>query len=89
MELKRRGYTVRVGKVGEYEVGFVASRNGSTEYYQVTYLLASDSVREREFRSLKAIPDNHRKTVLSLDPFPSGFDGVHAENLINWLLGSY
>lgn len=86
MELKRRGYKVSVGKVGDLEVDFVARRGSEVEYYQVTYLMADERTREREFASLLAIPDNYPKYVLSVDEFDFSKDGVRAANLVDWLL---
>lgn len=62
MELKRRGYRVSVGKVGDLEVDFVAKRGNEYEYYQVTYRMADERTREREFASLSAIPDNYQSS---------------------------
>lgn len=86
MELKRRGFNVSVGKVGNSEIGFIARRRGETEYYQVTYLMADERTREREFASLLAIPDNFPKYVLSMDEFDFSEDGIQALDLIDWLL---
>lgn len=87
MELKRRGYKVSVGKVGDLEVDFVAKRGNEYEYYQVTYLMADKRTREREFASLSAIPDNYPKFVLSMDEFDFSKEGIRAINLVDWLLG--
>ena len=87
MELKRRGYKVSVGKVGDLEVDFVAKRGNELEYYQVTYLMADERTREREFASLSAIPDNYPKFVLSMDEFDFSKEGIRAINLVDWLLG--
>jgi predicted AAA+ superfamily ATPase len=35
LELLRRGYDVRVGKVGDAEADFIATNGNSVEYYQV------------------------------------------------------
>ena len=86
MELKRRGYEVRVGKVGDQEIDFIAQRDGATEYYQVTYLMASPQTAEREFGAFAALRDNYPKTVLSLDEFPQSRDGIQGVNIIKWLL---
>ncbi len=86
MELLRRGYEVRVGKVGAREVDFVAVRGDERAYFQVAYLLASPQTEEREFASLEAIPDNYPKTVLSLDEFPRNRNGIRGINLVDWLL---
>ena len=87
MELKRRGYKVSVGKVGDLEVDFVAKRGNELEYYQVTYLMVDERTREREFASLSAIPDNYPKFVLSMDEFDFSKEGIRAINLVDWLLG--
>ncbi|MEN9353133.1 MAG: hypothetical protein RL318_458 [Fibrobacterota bacterium] len=86
LELIRRGYTVDIGKVGDWEIDFVATRNGAIEYFQVCYLLAEPATVEREFRSLLAIDDNHPKTILSLDPIDLSRDGIRHRHLAEWLL---
>ncbi|MFT3943267.1 MAG: ATP-binding protein [Ancrocorticia sp.] len=86
MELLRRGYEVTVGSVGDREVDFVARRNGLTEYYQVTYLLATPDVVAREFGALAAINDNHPKYVLSMDPIARSEAGMRGLNIVDWLL---
>lgn len=86
MELRRRGYSVTVGKVGDLEIDFIARRNGEIEYYQVSYLTVDESTRKREFGSLEKIDDNYPKTVLSLDEFPYSKDGIRGINIIDWLL---
>lgn len=87
MELLRRGYAVSVGKIGEREIDFVATKEGRIEYYQVAYLLADERTVEREFASLEAVPDNYPKTVLSLDEFQKEREGIRSLNLVDWLLG--
>lgn len=87
MELKRRGYSISVGRVGNLEVDFIARRGDSVEYYQVTYLMADEHTREREFAPLLAIPDNYPKYVLSMDDFSMSQSGIRAVNVVDWLLG--
>ncbi|MGN0098575.1 MAG: ATP-binding protein [Candidatus Methanomethylophilaceae archaeon] len=88
LELIRRGYTVRIGSFRDSEVDFTAVRDGVTEYYQVTLTMVSPDTRNREFRSLKGIRDNWRKTILTLDRLGLGSDeGVDVVNLFDWLLG--
>ncbi|GAB3761663.1 hypothetical protein BKA15_006258 [Microlunatus parietis] len=68
-ELRRRGYQVTVGKVGPAEVDFVATRRDETLYVQVAATIAaSAATRQREYAPLAAIPDNHPKYVVTLDP---------------------
>lgn len=85
-ELLRRGFTVYVGREGDYEVDFVAEKAGEKIYVQVSYMLASPDVVEREYRSLKLIRDNYRKMVLSMDRIPVGAEeGIEHKNIIDFL----
>jgi len=88
IELKRRGYRVFVGKDGDTEIDFIAEKNEEKLYLQVTYLLASESVIEREYVPLTRVDDNFRKVVLSLDKLPIGRrKGIEWMNLIDFLIG--
>lgn len=88
LELLRRDYRVYIGKVGETEVDFIAEKPDDKVYIQVTESMQSPETRERELRSLRLIPDNYEKTVLSMDrSFIHSYDGIKVENLIDWLLG--
>lgn len=88
LELKRRGCRVSVGKVGDFEVDFVAEKAGETAYLQVAWILPDQGVREREVRPLLAIPDHHPKVVLSLDPLPVPFpDGIRHLDAKRFLAG--
>ena len=87
IELLRRGYQVYIGKIKEYEIDFIAERNGEREYFQVCYLLSSQDVVEREYRPLQQIQDNFPKTILSMDELPaSNAEGIRRLNLRHWLL---
>lgn len=86
LELKRRGYQVWVGKLGEKEIDFVATREKEKIYIQVAYLLSTIEVVEREFGVLKAVPDNYPKYVLSLDTaFGDDLEGIKRLNIIDFL----
>ena len=86
-ELKRRGYSVNVGKVGAAEIDFVARKNDEVYYYQVTASMTEESTFNREMAPLKAISDNYPKTILTLDNFTLGnYDGIEVVNAIEWLL---
>lgn len=50
LELLRRDYRISVGKVGEYEVDFVAEKPDKKVYIQVTETMQGEEVRERELR---------------------------------------
>ena len=63
LELLRKGYNVRVGKIENLEIDFVCTKGNEKLYIQVTYLLASPETIEREFTSLQKINDNYPKYV--------------------------
>lgn len=86
LELKRKGYEIYVGYEGEYEVDFIAVKNDQKIYYQVCYLLASDKVVEREFRSLLNINDQYPKYILSMDKINFSKEGIIHKNIIDFLL---
>lgn len=86
MELVRRGYDVKVGRVGSLEVDFSALRGGEKLYVQVAYLLADDRTMEREFASLESIPDNYPKLVLSMDEIDRSRNGIIHKNIRDFLL---
>jgi predicted AAA+ superfamily ATPase len=72
IELKHRGWTVTVGRIGEFEVDFVASRADEKIYIQVAYLTPDNKTLERELRPLQAIDDNFPKYLLTLDALERG-----------------
>ena len=87
-ELLRRGYKVCVGKVGNTEVDFVAERDGTYTYFQVTADMTAKETFEREMRPLRTIRDNYRKVVLTLDRFtPGNYEGIDVIPAIDWLQG--
>ena len=59
LELCRRGYTVYIGKIGEAEVDFVATRQNEKIYVQVTQRIDSEKTEKREYERLLEIRDNY------------------------------
>lgn len=87
LELIRRGYQVYVGKVGTNEVDFVAIKNGTKEYYQVSQQIGNSETRERELRSLDSIDDHNPKFLITMDrPFAEEYKGIKIINTFDWLL---
>lgn len=87
IELLRRGYAVTVGKSGNQEIDFCARKDSRMEYYQVSYLLASEETVSREFSAFNSLKDNYPKFVLSMDKLDFSQDGIIHKNIIDWLLG--
>ena len=86
-ELLRRGYDVAIGKVGNAEVDFIATKPDDKVYIQVTESMTSEDVRKRELFPLQKINDNYEKIVLSLEPgMDANYDGIKSLDLIGWLL---
>jgi predicted AAA+ superfamily ATPase len=86
-ELRRRGYTVHVGKLDRAEVDFVADRQDHRLYIQVAATVLDPETRRREFAPLMAIRDSHPKYVLSLDRLAAGAtNGVRHAHLPDFLL---
>ncbi len=86
LELLRKGYNVRVGKVDNLEVDFVCTKGNEKIYVQVAYLLASPETIEREFTSLEKIDDNYPKYVISMDEFDMSRNGIKHINIIDFLM---
>lgn len=86
MELLRRGYSVSIGRAGDREIDFVAVKGKNRLYIQVAYLLADDSVIEREFSPLLSVRDNFPKFVLSMDSVDRSREGINHRNIADFLL---
>ena len=85
-ELKRRGFDVSVGKIGDAEIDFIAASVEKKIYIQVAESLKSADVRKRELLPLQKIEDNYEKIILSLDLESEEYDGIKTVNLIEWLI---
>ena len=67
--LIRLGYQVYVGQLQVGEIDFVCTKpEGQRVYIQVSYIIAEQATREREFGNLRSIKDNYPKYVISLTP---------------------
>ena len=88
LELLRKGYNIRVGKVDNLEIDFVCTKGNEKLYIQVAYLLASPETIEREFSSLEKINDNYPKYVISMDEFDMSRNGIRHINIIDFLIKS-
>ena len=86
-ELIRRGYRVLIGKAGNAEVDFVAEKNRTYIYFQVTADMTAKETFERELRPLVNIKDNYEKIVLTADRLTMGnYNGIQVKYLPDWLL---
>lgn len=89
LELCRRGYTVNVGKTGDGEIDFVATRQNEKVYVQVTQKMKSEKTEKREYDRLLEIHDNYPKYVLTTDDFAGGnYEGIKTMHIADFLLSS-
>lgn len=88
LELKRRNFDVYVGQFDDMEVDFVAVNPGNTVYYQVAATALDENILSRELKSLRKIPDNYPKYLLTLDEVfgTADYDGIKKVNVIDWLI---
>ena len=88
LELLRRGYKVKIGKIGDKEIDFVAQQPESRiEYYQVAQSVMDENTLSRELAPLQAIKDNYPKFLLTRDYDRNNYNGIQHINVLDWLLG--
>lgn len=87
LELKRRGFDVRVGVDDQFEIDFIATRDDEKLYIQTALSLADEKVKNREFQGLLSIKDNYRKILLSMDyHINEEIEGIIVQNIMDFLL---
>jgi len=87
LELKRRGYDLKIGIESNFEVDLVASRGTEKGYYQVCLSIADDDVMKRELRSLQMIKDSYPKFLLTMDfHLKEEIGGIKLLNIRDFLL---
>lgn len=87
LELKRRGYTVFVGKLDTNEIDFVAEKQGKKIYIQAAYKLENEQTINREFGNLLSINDQYPKYVVTMDEFwKDSINGVKHLYISDFLL---
>lgn len=79
-------YEVKVAKLYDYEIDFIAIKNQNIIYIQVAYLLIDDKTIKREFGNLQRIKDNYSKIVVTMDEqqFDS-YEGIIHYNIMDFL----
>lgn len=89
LELKRRGYSVAVGKTSDGEIDFVATKQNEKIYVQVTMEISSLKTETREYGRLLEIKDNYPKYVLTTSSFAGGnYKGIKTMHVADFLLSS-
>ncbi len=86
--LVTQGYKVYVGILYNSEIDFVATRGEERMFIQVTYQLATEETKKREFGNLLAIRDASPKYVISMEPLSGEYEsypGIQHLNLRDFL----
>ncbi len=87
LELKRRGYSVFVGKSGDNEIDFIAELPGQKIYVQVAYKITEQTTIDREFRPLLEIKDHYPKYVVTMDEmWKDNIEGIRHKHIADFLL---
>lgn len=85
-ELLSRGYDVKVGNLENGEIDFIATKYEEKIYIQVSFVLADESVINREFGAFDYVHDHYPKYVISTDKFNMSQNGIIHKNIIDFLL---
>ena len=89
LELLRRGYDVCIGRIGNAEIDFVATKQENKLYIQISERIKKDETEQREYGRLLSIADNYPKYVLRTDEFAGGnYQGIKTMHISDFLLSS-
>ena len=88
LELIRRGYKVDIGKLNDTEIDFIARKQNTIEYYQVSYSVNNSSeTLQREIRPFDSLDDHYSRYLITMDrDFVTDIDGIRKVNAVDWLL---
>lgn len=89
LELRRRGYSVNIGKTPDGEIDFIAKKQSEKLYVQVTREITSPETEQQEYSRLLEIRDNYPKYLLTTDNFAGGnYEGIKTMHVADFLLSS-
>lgn len=72
-----RGYTVRVGYLGNQEIDFIGEKDHEKVYIQVSLRIDSEATARREFGNLLKIQDNYPKILVTSEPYTGNtYEGI-------------
>ena len=86
IELLRRKYNIKIGKINEMEIDFICEKNGDIQYVQVAASVLDEMTFEHELKPLKLVKDNYKKMIITLDTLPIKKDGIEVINAKDFLL---
>ncbi len=86
LELIRRGYTVYLGKINDFEIDFIAENSENKLYFQVSATVLDPNTLARELKPLEKIQDNYPKYIITMDELPMNKGGIKVINIIDFLM---
>jgi len=87
LELRRRGYNINIGKVGEHEIDFIASKTNDLIYYQVSDTVIDKDTLDRELKPFNMTNDHYEKILITSDyDVATSYNGIKKINIIDFLL---
>jgi len=85
-ELLRQGYDVAVGKIGNQEIDFIATKEDEKIYFQVTDDMTSEETKQRELAPMRKVRDNYRKVILAMKTnLTASVEGIEIIRLMDFL----
>lgn len=88
LELKRRGYEVFFGKIGNHYIDFVAKKGDMFEYYQVSHFPINQSILAKKMHPITKLRDGYPRFLLTLDEagVRGNYDGLKQLSVFEWLM---
>lgn len=87
IELLRRGYEIKIGKIYDKEIDFFCRKDGFECYIQVSYTVADQDTLEREMIPLLRLRNHYDKYIFSMDEHDMSRDGIKHRNILEFLKG--
>lgn len=87
IELLRRGYEIKIGKIYDKEIDFFCRKDGFECYIQVSYTVADQDTLEREMIPLLRLRNHYDKYIFSMDEHDMSKDGIKHRNILEFLKG--
>lgn len=86
IELLRRGYEIYIGVTRNHEIDFIATKQGTKLYIQVSYDIADETTFARETNSLLDIKDAYPKLLIARTRQPEyQYEGIRIIDIADFL----